>query len=224
MGLSSARYYANSLRHAKLPAHSLGITTHQRELMGVGWDAEQRQFEARIWTRWGLSPHQLQGLPARHCLGCRVCAEAPGAVCKHRGCTKPAVPALRSWERAITTPPSGALLMPRQAVGACGGTLCLWRAWPATFLLRCMTSGAPAAAALSYCLSVCRDGSEHILIGLFATPEQAAQEYDQAALDMHGTEAFTNFASEPCIAPALTGRLNMHGSEAVTNLVLECCI
>ena len=60
----------------------------------------------------------------------------------------------------------------------------------------------------SYLLFVCRDGSEHILVGLFATPEQAAQEYDQAALDMHGTEAFTNFASGSCNDLGLTGQQN----------------
>ncbi len=76
--LSATRYYANSLRHAELPAHSMGITTHQRELMGVGWDAEQRQFEARIWTRWGIPPHQLQrGGQQEAVWGCGVCAEAP---------------------------------------------------------------------------------------------------------------------------------------------------
>ena len=202
MRLSSTRYYANSLRHAKLPAHGMGTTTHQRELMGVGWDAERRQFEARIWTRWGTAPTPAGA--ARGCVGCRVCAESPwlcastGIAPSHQNTLhQPPASTLRSWTHAITRPASGALLLPRQAAGACGSTTCLWVA--CCFRLRRTTCGAPGAAALSCFLFVCRDGSEHILIGLFATPEQAAQEYDQAALDMHGTEAFTNFASESCI-------------------------
>ena len=109
VSLSSTRYYANSLRHAELPAHSLGITTHQRELMGVGWDAEQRQFEARIWTRWGMLPPQLQGPASTKLSGLQCVCRGFTAVCQHRGCTKPAVPAL-NWELAITTPASGTLL------------------------------------------------------------------------------------------------------------------
>ncbi len=116
--------------------------------------------------------------------------------------------------------------MPVAAAPASAGETCCFR-------LHCVTSGTPAAAALSYFLSVCRDGSEHILIGLFATPEQAAQEYDQAALDMHGTEAFTNFASESCIALGLTGHPNMHGTwrpsptvslSAASGQCTRCCI
>ena len=38
-----------------------------------------------------------------------------------------------------------------------------------------------------------RSGEEHQLVGMFDTADAAARAYDQAALKMHGPEAYTNF-------------------------------
>ncbi|KAL3132685.1 hypothetical protein ABBQ32_009198 [Trebouxia sp. C0010 RCD-2024] len=42
-----------------------------------------------------------------------------------------------------------------------------------------------------------RSGEEHELVGMFDTPDAAAHAYDQAALKMHGPEAYTNFLLKP---------------------------
>lgn len=50
-------------------------------------------------------------------------------------------------------------------------------------------------------LSVHRSGEEHELVGMFDTPDAAAHAYDQAALKMHGPEAYTNFLCKRCPPP-----------------------
>lgn len=43
-----------------------------------------------------------------------------------------------------------------------------------------------------------RNGEEHQLVGMFDTADAAARAYDQAALKMHGPEAYTNFLCQCC--------------------------
>lgn len=43
-----------------------------------------------------------------------------------------------------------------------------------------------------------RSGEEHRLVGMFDTADAAARAYDQAALKMHGPEAYTNFLCKCC--------------------------
>ena len=60
---------------------------------------------------------------------------------------------------------------------------------------------------------LCRSGEEHQLVGLFDSADAAARAYDQAALKMHGPEAYTNFLCEclfthlPPLCAALPGLL-----------------
>lgn len=43
-----------------------------------------------------------------------------------------------------------------------------------------------------------RSGEEHQLVGMFDSADAAARAYDQAALKMHGPEAYTNFLCKCC--------------------------
>ena len=43
-----------------------------------------------------------------------------------------------------------------------------------------------------------RNGEEHQLVGMFDSADAAARAYDQAALKMHGPEAYTNFLCKCC--------------------------
>lgn len=45
-----------------------------------------------------------------------------------------------------------------------------------------------------------KDGSEHKLLGLFDSAEDAANAYDREALKIHGQEAYTNFVLKPSVA------------------------
>ena len=48
-----------------------------------------------------------------------------------------------------------------------------------------------------------RSGEEHQLVGMFDTADAAARAYDQAALKVHGPEAYTNFLCECCCSPQM---------------------
>lgn len=49
------------------------------------------------------------------------------------------------------------------------------------------------------CKCLHRTGEEHQLVGMFESAEAAAHAYDQAALKMHGPEAYTNFLCKFCL-------------------------
>lgn len=53
-----------------------------------------------------------------------------------------------------------------------------------------------------------RTGEEHQLVGMFDNADAAAHAYDQAALKMHGPEAYTNFLCKPC-PPSTAGMLTV---------------
>lgn len=54
-----------------------------------------------------------------------------------------------------------------------------------------------------------RNGEEHQLVGMFDTADAAARAYDQAALKMHGPEAYTNFLCE-CFSMLLACPMHLH--------------
>lgn len=48
---------------------------------------------------------------------------------------------------------------------------------------------------------MCRAGDQHKLVGRYESAEAAARAYDQAAVALHGPEAFTNFTGDMKFQP-----------------------
>ena len=59
--------------------------------------------------------------------------------------------------------------------------------------------------------AACRAGDQHKLVGRYESAEAAARAYDQAAVALHGPEAFTNFSGQA--QPDLWQLCSRHTSE-----------